>query len=257
MKRFVIYSRQSKESGLQGQMTLETADYSIRHYLMTVGKEGIDYEVLGRFEEVKSGFGKSARNRDEFNKAVKLCYDNKETSTLLVSNISRLSRNTAYGSQIVEDLNVVLASNPQANRTMKNLMLVMAEDESMQQSIRRKSAVMAKKERCEKNGDDFIWGGNSPQWHKTFQENKAKGLHKRPAFIQKSRDDAQPVVKEITNIIKYSRGSVTQTDIAIHLNSAGLTTARGGEFTKGSVSRMIKKFNIDYRNKCKHDNLGG
>lgn len=252
MKHFIIYSRQSKISGLEGQMTLETADFTIKHYLKTVGKEGLDYKVVGSFEEVQSGFGKKAKNREEFSKAVELCYKNKDKYTLLVSNISRLSRNTALGAKLVEDLDIVVASNPLANNTMKNLMLVMAEEESSQQSIRRTAAAEAKRERCKKNGEKFIWGGNSPKWKASYQSNRAKGLHKKSRTSIKAAEKKKPIVEEIKKIIDYSNDSLTYEQISDKLNAIGVLTTRGNPWIAANVCKFIKGCKeITYRPKNK------
>jgi DNA invertase Pin-like site-specific DNA recombinase len=243
MKKFVIYSRQSKVSGLQGQMTLETADFTIKHYLNTVGVEGVDYEVVGSFEEIKSSYGhENSRSRAEFNKAVKMCTESNGEYTLVVSTAARLSRNTAHGAQLVEDFDIVIASNPNANKTMKNIMFVFGEEESYQQSERRKAAAAAKRKRCEDTGEKFIWGGNSPQWHKTFQANRAN--HAKTKRKEASRQRMQPVVTLITDMISFSNNTLTLDAIAAKLNERNITTATGKPWKKQNVSGFIKMYDI-------------
>ena len=114
MRKFVLYSRQSKKSGMVGQMTLETSEFTMQHYLDTLNEP---YEIIDIIQEVKSGFKASSRNRVDFNRAVELCKQN--NASLLVSNMSRLSRNTAHGAAVLEEIDVVLASAPSANKAMK------------------------------------------------------------------------------------------------------------------------------------------
>lgn len=244
MQKFVIYSRQSKVSGLAGQMTLETAEFTVRHYLQTLGKEGIDYEVVARFEEVKSGYGKSSRNRKEFNKAVQLCKSNKDY-TLLVPNATRLSRNTAHGASLVEELNIVLANNPHANKTMKNLLLVMGEDESYQQSIRRSAAYQAKKERCEKLGVVCEWGANSKKYQANLAEGKivhvSKVSHKDSTeYWEKYRLQIEGVI----NMMKSSRTKLTFDNICNNLNQIGIVGQKGKPLSPAQTSRVLDKLNI-------------
>ena len=222
---------------------------------------GIDFDL--EFEDYSSGT--NMKNRPQLNECIKTL---ESGDYLYVHSIDRLARNTGELLTLIQKLkdrgvsirfmkeNIYIGDEGDpTTKAMSNMMLsVLGGVHSFQATMIQESVKDGMKLAKAKGK---LIGGSSPAWHKTFQENKAKGLHKRPAFIQKSRDDAQPIVKEITNIIKYSRGNVTQTDIASHLNSAGLTTARGGEFNKGSVSRLIKKFNIDYSNKTKYDVLGG
>lgn len=249
MKHFVIYSRQSKVSDLEGQMTLETADFAIQNYLNTVGEEGVDYEIAGNFTEIGSSYSKYSRNRIEFNKALALCYSDPSKYILLVSNMSRLTRNTAHGATLVEDLLILPASQPNADKTIKNIMLVLAESESHQHSIRRKAAYEAKRARCLRTGEPFYWGGNSPKWKKSYHSNKNK--HKRPASVERAKDFAKPFIEIVKNMIEFSNDSFTQQQIADKLNSKGLLTSRGKEWSKATISRFLKKNNIEYFNKNK------
>ena len=254
MKRFVIYSRKSKESQSGNvQHTHATSEWHINNYLKTLDDQGVPYEIVSSHEENFSGGGYYTK-RPIFNSLVERCKADKSL-ILVCSKADRMTRNMRTGAELMETINFILANAPEADDLQKQLEFLIAEREYKNISQRFKDMYQAKKKRCEDKGEELVWGGNSKKWKSSYQANKAN--HVKPAFIQKSRDDAQPIVKEITNIIKYSRGNVTQTDIASHLNSAGLTTARGGEFNKGSVSRLIKKFNISYSNKTKYDVLGG
>lgn len=111
-------------------------------------------------------------------------------------------------------------------------------------------AVKQGQSRAKKEGK--LIGGSNPVWHETYQKNKVLGLHKKPAFIQSSRDKALPAVSELKKIINYSEDSFTMEQLASKLNSTGLTTARGGQFNKTAVSRLLKTHNIDYTKKHKH-----
>jgi len=244
MKQFVVYSRQSMVSDREGQMTLETADFTVRHYLNTLGKEGIDYQVVARFEEIKSGYGKSSRNRKEFNQAVELCRQNKNY-TLLVPNATRLSRNTAHGASLVEELDIVLANNPQANRTMKNLMILMGEDESYQQSSRRKACYQAKKEKCDKLGIVCEWGANSKKYQEKLKSGKTKHISKS------TRSDAQQYweshrtqVESVVKMMKSNKIKLTFQNICTNLKTVGLKSREGKELTPTQTQRVMEILNI-------------
>lgn len=240
MKKLVLYSRQSKISGNSNQMTLETSEFTMNHYLSTLGEEGVDYQVIDILREVKSGYSNSSRNRSTFNSAVELC--KKHGASLVVSTMSRLSRNTAHGANVLEEIDVIVASSPSANKAMKQIMLVMAEDESEQQSLRRKAVYQAKKKRCEDAGERLVWGASSPKHQQSFQANKAN--HKKNSLNLKVRDAQQPIVDKVSSIIRYSGGKVTQGGIAKILNEEGVQTVNGKQFTQAIVSRMMKKYEI-------------
>lgn len=244
MKKFVIYSRQSKVSGLEGQMTLETADFTVKHYLQTVGSEGVDYEIVARFEEIKSGYGKSARNRKEFNNAVELCRENKEY-ILLVPNVTRLSRNTAHGSLLVEQLNIVLANNPHANKTMKNMMLVMGEDESGQQSERRKAAYKAKKERCDKLGVVCEWGANSEKYQTKLKQGQINHVAKATRSDAKDYwESKRPQVEGVIKMMKSSKKKLTFSNICENLKSFGIESREGKQLNPSQTQRILTHLNI-------------
>jgi len=236
--KYVLYRRLSKENKTKAQWGMDSQQMDIDFFL----ESQKDYEIVGNFSEFVSG---TSDHKVELEKALQLC---KETgSCLLISKLDRLSRSLSQVALLLEsNIEIKVSVMPSANNFMLGIFACLAAEEVSSIRLRVKRGLEAAKKRGVK------LGGSSKKWKASYQANKSN--HVKPAFIQKSRDDAQPIVKEITNIIKYSRGNVTQTDIASHLNSAGLTTARGGEFNKGSVSRLIKKFNIEYSNKTKYDN---
>ncbi len=244
MKKFVIYSRQSKVSGLKGQMTLETADFTIKHYLSSVGVEDVDYEVVARFQEIRSSYGNNSRNRIEFNKAIDFCRNNPDY-TLVVPNIQRFSRNTAHGATILEEIDVVLANNPHANKTMKNLLLVMGEDESYQQSERRKATYKAKRARCEKEGLVCTWGGNSDKWRISFNKNKSLGLHSHKSNATSFRvsDNTNEIVQQISRLVKITTPS-NYKELTEKVTLANITTPRGKPFSVTNLANFCKRNNI-------------
>lgn len=244
MKKLAIYSRQSKVSGLKGQMTLETADFTVRHYLNTLGVEGIDYEVVARFQEIKSGYGKNSRSREEFNKAIDFCRENKDV-VLVVPNIQRFSRNTAHGATILEEINVVLANNPHANKTMKNLLLVMGEDESYQQSNRRKATYQAKKERCDRLGVVCEWGANSTKYQEKLKEGKIKHVSKRTSNETTNYwEQYRPQIEYVVESMKSSKIKLTYANISSNLNKMKITSRGGKELNPAQTQRILDKLNI-------------
>lgn len=244
MKKIAIYSRQSKVSGLKGQMTLETADFTVRHYLHTLGEEGVDYEVVARFQEIKSSYGKNSRSREEFNKAVDFCRENKDV-TLVVPNIQRFSRNTAHGATILEEIDVVLANNPHANNTMKNLLLVMGEDESYQQSIRRKATYQAKKERCEKLGVVCEWGANSVKYQQKLKTGEIKHVSKNTRQNAVNHWESQRnQIQGVVNMMKSNKIKLTYKNIAYNMQVSGVKSREGKAIAPSQVHRIFEILNI-------------
>lgn len=240
--KYVVYKRLSKENKNKAQYGMDSQQMDIDFFL----ESQKDYEIIGEFSEFVSG---TSDNKVELEKALQLCRDT--GACLLISKLDRLSRSLSQVALLLESkIEIKVSVMPSANNFMLGIFACLAAEEVASIRLRVKRGLEAAKKRGVKIG------GSSPKHKATYQANKAKGLHKRPQFIQSSRDAAQPIVKEITNIIKYSKGNVTQAQICEHLNSAGLKTPRGGEFTPPTVSRMIKKYKIDYSNKTKYDELG-
>lgn len=235
--KYVLYSRQSKVNGNSNQMTLETSEFAMTNYLDTLGVEGVDYEIVEVLREIKSSYGKNSTNRKNFNRAVELCKE--YNAKLLVSTMSRLSRNTALGARILEEVDVVVATSPTADKAMKQIMLIMAENESDQQSQRRKATYQAKKKRCEEAGEELVWGARSSKYKETHQRNKEAGLHKQ----SKVRTPQNPaLINRIKQMHSDSNGSMTQTEMANRLNAEGYKTSRGNKVVQGTVSAIIKKY---------------
>ena len=252
MLKFIIYGRKSRDNQNGNvQHTFATSEYLVNNYLKSLDAQGIEYEVVDYYEENFSGGGYYTK-RPIFNSIVERCKADKSL-TLVCAKADRMTRNMRTGAELMETINFVLANAPDDDDLQKQLEFMIAEREYKNISQRFKDMYQAKKKRCEDKGEVLVWGGNSEKWKASFQANKSN--HIKPAFIQKSRDNFSPVVKEVTRIIKYSGGKVTQTNIADHLNSAGLRTPRGVKFTRSSVSRLIKKFDIKYLNKTKYDKL--
>ncbi|ALM62204.1 resolvase domain-containing protein [Vibrio phage qdvp001] len=241
IKKYVVYSRQSKKSGMKGQMTLETADAIIRHFLNTQGEEGVDYEVVKVFKEVSSSYGSKSANRINFNEAYELCKQN--GYTLLVSTASRLARNTAFGAKIIEEIDVVIASNPTASKTMKNIMLVLAEDESIQQSERRRATYQAKKEKCKKLGIKCEWGGNSEKWREKYFANKAAGKHSTTKLFKPSPQKDKLVV-DIKTAISYGSPK-SFVELADKLNKNEVFTLGNKPWNGRSLATFSKRNGIE------------
>lgn len=240
MIKYVVYSRQSKKSGMKNQMTLQTADSIVKHFLSTQGVEGVDYEVVEVFKEVSSSFGAKSANRINFNKAYELC--KQHGYTLLVSTASRLARNTAFGARIIEEIDVVIASNPTASKTMKNIMLVLAEDESIQQSERRKATYQAKREKCKKLGVKCEWGGNSDKWREKYMTNRAAGKHDTSKQFKPSPQKEKLIV-DIKTAISYSSPK-TFVELADKLNQNGVMTLSNKVWDGKSLAVFAKRNEI-------------
>lgn len=100
---------------------------------------------------------------------------------------------------------------------------------------------------AKKKGKKF--GGSSEKWQKSYQENKAKGLHKQRSTSVSAKLHKEPVVAAITKMMNYSGDSLKLSEISANLTQEGFTTPRGKEYSPAAISRLMKENNIVYRKK--------
>ena len=140
MKKYVVYSRLSKQKKGEAQYGMESQENDIRYFLESVP----DAEVIGEFAEFYSGKG-DWKQRKELVKAVELCKSS--GATLLVAKVDRLGRNNASVAALLEMIDVVVAIMPTADRMMIQMLSVVAEAEvrGMADRIRKGLAVAKEK----------------------------------------------------------------------------------------------------------------
>lgn len=205
MTDYVVYYRVStKRQGSSG-LGLEAQQRLVDSYLT-----GHD-RVIADITEVESGH---RVNRKELNRALELC--KAEDATLLVANISRLSRNVAFIATLLESgVEVKAADMPEASKFVLHILAAVAEHEREEISRRTKAALASAKQRGVELGQNGKRMAQDAQLH-------AMALRAPIAELR-------------------AQGYSSARELAAGLNARAIPSATGGRWHAGTVLRVLKR----------------
>jgi DNA invertase Pin-like site-specific DNA recombinase len=208
--RFVAYYRVSRVSQGRSGLGLEAQQKAVADYL-----NGGAWELVAEFTEVESG--KRTKNRPQLAGALAAC--KKHKATLIIAKLDRLSRNAGF-LLTLRDSGVELRAcdMPDAGTLEFGVRAVVAQHEREEISKRTKAALAALKARGKKLGK------NGKKLAKT---NRAAA----DAFARR----LAPTVRNLQREHPTVRG------LADALNTAAVTTARGGRWHVASVHRLLQR----------------
>jgi DNA invertase Pin-like site-specific DNA recombinase len=216
MQQYVIYKRVStKEQGKSG-LGLAAQERDISIFLETYSQT--PYTVLAVFTDVLSG-----TDDDRPKLALALSLVRREGATLIVSKLDRLSRKVSTLATLMDDKKVALrvASMPNADKFQLHIYAALAEQEREFISIRTKAALAEAKAKGVKLGG---------LRDKTMKRNEAV------------KANAHARALKVSGIVLPMREAGTPLrEIAAHLNTAGVQTARGGEWQASQVKRILDR----------------
>ncbi len=216
MQKYVIYRRVStKEQGRSG-LGLEAQDRDISLFLEGFSAE--PYDVLATFTDVLSG---GDGDRPELASALEMC--RRSGATLLVSKLDRLSRKVSAIAVLMEDKRVSfrVAQMPYADNFQLHIYAALAEQERQFISARTKAALAEAKARGTKLGG---LRDKTMKRNIAVQANAAARAEKVAGIVLPLREAGKPL-----------------REIADHLNSAGVQTARGGQWEASQVKRILER----------------
>ena len=219
--KFISYLRVSTARQGASGLGLEAQREAVSRYL-----NGGNWTLVQELLEVESG---KRNDRPQIAEALRLCRLHK--ATLIIAKLDRLARNVHFISSLMEsDVEFVACDFPEANRLTVHILAAVAEHEAGMISARTKAALMAAKAR------GVILGGQRGSVER-MASMAAKGTRQSAAVRQESaakrRADLLPVIEGFR-----AKGSKSLRAIADELNGAGLTTARGGQWTATQVQRL-------------------
>jgi DNA invertase Pin-like site-specific DNA recombinase len=202
---------------------LEAQREAVSRYL-----NGGHWQLVQEIVEVESG---RRNDRPAISEALRLCRLHK--ATLVIAKLDRLARNVHFISSLMESgVDFVACDFPEANRRTVHILAAVAEHEASMISARTKAALEAAKAR------GVVLGGQRGSLGR-MAGMAAKGTRVSAAVRQevaaKRREDLLPVIEELR-----TNGAASLRAIAQGLNGAGLTTARGGQWTATQVLRVTR-----------------
>jgi DNA invertase Pin-like site-specific DNA recombinase len=214
--KFVIYRRVSTKRQFHSGLGLDAQSDSVRRYLSTQP----DAVVLADLVEAETG---KNDERPILRQAVDLC--RKESATLLVSKIDRLSRSLRLIMMLEQyKIPFVAADNPEMNELVCHIMVALAQSERKTIATRVRDALRQAKLRGIKLGGPNI--AEARQLANTARIRKAK----------EQNGKLRMVVQETMT----KTGLTKLADIAEALNLRGLRTNRGCQFRPTTVHRLLK-----------------
>lgn len=216
--KHIAYYRVSTRKQEKSGLGLDAQRKSVADYL-----SGGSWELIGEFVETESG---KENDRPKLKEAMAMC--ELTGATLVVAKLDRLSRNVAFLATLQDsDVPFVAADLPEANELTVHIMAAVAQAERKAISRRTKEALAAAKARGVKLGGAR---GNASDLQRGP---KASAV----ARSEHSRARAAKVRVKIDAI--RANGATSLRQIADGLNSAGVTTARGGMWQAAQVKRVI------------------
>lgn len=216
MSTYVTYHRVSTAEQGRSGLGLEAQERDIRLYLENYSD--VPYEIIGAFTDVLSG---TDNDRPELKKALDLA--KRTGATLLVAKLDRLSRKVSFIATLMDDpkLDLRIAQMPYADKFQLHIYAALAEQEREFISKRTKAALAEAKARGQKLGG-------------------LRDATMKRNVVLKERADAR-AQKLAGLLLPMKAAGKTLREMATELNTAGVPTARGGEWQSSQVMRVLRR----------------
>lgn len=215
--KFIAYYRVSTSKQGQSGLGLEAQQEAVRQYL-----NGGNWELLEEYVEVETGKGADALDKRPQLKAA-LAHCKKAKAKLLIAKLDRLARNVHFVSGLMESkVKFVAIDIPEANDLTIHIMAAFAEHEAKRISERTKAALAAAKARGTKLGT------SGP---KNLKRNIEERQQQASSFAEKLR----PVLDG------FKVAGLTQVQQVEKLNELGITTSRGGQWSRMQLQRVLQR----------------
>ena len=223
MMDYVTYHRVStNKQGVSG-LGLESQQQVVSGYLNANGGN-----LIAEFTEVMSG---KKDDRPELEKALRKC--RLTGATLLIAKLDRLSRNRSFLMSLQDSkMKFVCVDMPEANHFTIGMMACMADYESQMISERTIAALKVAKSR------GVVLG--NPNLAAIRNTDTSYATAAKTEQAQKRNADVRETINEMVGAMRPDqRNCVSLRTIALLLNDAGYTTARGKAWGATSVSRVL------------------
>jgi DNA invertase Pin-like site-specific DNA recombinase len=215
-RKFVSYLRVSTLKQGQSGLGVEAQRAAVANFL-----SGGEWAHVCEFVETESG---SRDDRPKLAEALAVC--RLHNATLVIAKLDRLSRDAHFLLGLTKaGVKFVAADMPEANEMVVGMMAVVAQAERAMISQRTRSALAAAKARGTKLG--------KPENLRNQLLGCANGRAARTKAASNRATDLSPIVASI-----QAGGARSLRAIAAELNSRGIPTPRGGEWSATQVKRL-------------------
>lgn len=215
--RFISYLRVSTAQQGASGLGLEAQREAVAQHL-----NGGRWELLEEVQEIESG---KRNDRPALAKALRLCKQKK--ATLIIAKLDRLARNVHFISGLMESkVPFVACDMPTANKFTVHILAAVAEHEAEMISARTKAALAASKKQL---------GGRRVS-AKRFAEIREQGRKVRTNTADAFAAQLMVTIRDIQR-----KGVESLREIAAELNSRGVETPRGGEWSAVQVKRVLDR----------------
>jgi DNA invertase Pin-like site-specific DNA recombinase len=234
--KIVAYIRVSTRGQGESGLGLEAQ----RDYINRAADQN-DWQIVGEFVDVVSG-KLAIEDRPEGAKALILC--KQENAQLVVAKLDRLSRDVHHIAGLMKTTKFKVATMPQAQTFELHLYAALAQQEREFIATRTREALASLQRRADdgeslavqkmKNRSDALAKGRAVADITVANQKRMKNVNAHQAAVQ-------PHLLACL----YSKLNTLQS-VADCLNSKGLRTARGREFTPTAIRRLMLAFNVSF-----------
>ena len=220
--QYVSYLRVSTQKQGYSGLGLEAQREIIQKYLC-------DRMPIAEYIEIESG---RKKERPKLKEALSLC--RKDGAILIVAKLDRLARSVSFLSNLLEsDVDIVFCDFPQANKMVLHIISAISQYEAELIAARTKASLQAKKSRGFKLGNPE----HLMDKHKQAIRNSIRSC--------KEKADNNPNNKRAVAMLRtLIKEEYTLKSMADTLNKEGFVTSQGCSFSKSTVYKLIKRYNL-------------
>ena len=220
--QYVAYLRVSTQKQGYSGLGIEAQREIIQKHLC-------DKIPVAEYIEIESG---RKKERPKLKEALSLC--RKTEAILIVAKLDRLARNVSFLSNLLEsDVDIVFCDFPEANKMVLHILSAISQYEAELIAARTKASLQAKKSRGFKLGNPE----HLMDKHKQAIRNSIRSC--------KEKADNNPNNKRAVAMLRtLIKEEYTLKSMADTLNKEGFVTSQGCSFSKSTVYKLIKRYNL-------------
>ena len=220
--QYVAYLRVSTQKQGYSGLGLEAQREIIQKHLH-------DKTPIAEYVEIESG-----RKKDRPKLKEALILSRKTEAILIVAKLDRLARNVSFLSNLLEsDVDIVFCDFPEANKMVLHILSAISQYEAELIAARTKASLQAKKSRGFKLGNPE----HLMDKHKQAIRNSIRSC--------KEKADNNPNNKRAVAMLRtLIKEEYTLKSMADTLNKEGFVTSQGCSFSKSTVYKLIKRYNL-------------